>query len=294
MLLSMTGYGDAREHEGGRLIAVEVRTVNNRYLKVSIRCPDAYSAKEQEIEKLVRNSVARGTVNIALRIDSVSRSGQYHINHDVIQSYWEQLIAITDEMHLSPPAQLTDFLTLPGVIVEDEDGRTDVDAEWPLVQKVLEKALAQLDEFRQREGNSMRQDLVQQCELIAAQLETVAERAPTVIVQYRDKLKDRVTQLLRDTGVSVTDADLIREVSLFADRCDINEEITRMRSHLDQFSECLNQKESAGRKLEFLCQEMFREVNTIGSKSNNVDIAHAVVEMKGCIERLREIVQNVE
>ena len=140
----------------------------------------------------------------------------------------------------------------------------------------------------------MRQDLVQQCELIAAQLETVAERAPTVIVQYRDKLKDRVTQLLRDTGVSVTDADLIREVSLFADRCDINEEITRMRSHLDQFSECLNQKESAGRKLEFLCQEMFREVNTIGSKSNNVDIAHAVVEMKGCIERLREIVQNVE
>ncbi len=290
----MTGYGDAREQDGGRLVAAEVRTVNNRYLKVSIRCPDAYSAKEQDIEKLVRKSVARGTVNIALRIDSISSTGRYHINHDVIQSYWEQLISITDEMHLTPPAELTDFLTLPGVIVEHDDGRTDVDAEWPLVKQVLEQALTQLNDFRQREGESMRQDLSHQCELIAAELETVVERAPTVVVQYRDKLKDRVSQLLRDTGVSVTDADLIREVSLFADRCDINEEITRMRSHLDQFGECLNQEDSAGRKLEFLCQEMFREINTIGSKSNNVDIAHAVVEMKGCIERLREIVQNVE
>lgn len=290
----MTGYGDAREQDGGRLVAAEVRTVNNRYLKVSVRCPDAYFAKEQDIEKLVRNSVGRGTVNITLRIDSISSTGRYHIDHDVIQSYWEQLITITDEMHLAPPQDLTDFLSLPGVISEHDDGSTDVEAEWPVVQRVLKQALSQLNEFRQKEGASMRQDLAHQCELVAEQLSVVVEQAPTVVRQYRDKIKDRVNQLLSDTGVSVSDDDLIREVSIFADRCDINEEITRLRSHLEQFGECLDQKESAGRKLEFLCQEMFREVNTIGSKSNNVDIAHAVVEMKGCIERLREITQNVE
>ncbi len=290
----MTGYGDARAQEGGRLVAAEVRTVNNRYLKVGIRCPDAYAAKEQEIERLVRRTIARGTVNVALRIDSISRTGRYHVDHDVIQAYWEQLVAITDEMGMSPPQELTQFLMLPGVIAEHEDGRTDVESEWPLVERVLHQALTQLNEFRQVEGASMRQDLTHQCDLIAQQLGTVVEWAPTVVAQYRDKLKDRVTHLLRDTGVTVSDADLIREVSLFADRCDINEEITRMRSHLEQFGECLHQSESAGRKLEFLCQEMFREINTIGSKSNNVDIAHAVVEMKGCIERLREIVQNVE
>jgi len=294
VLLSMTGYGDAREQDGGRLVAAEVRTVNNRYLKVSIRCPDAYSAKEQEIERFVRKSVARGTVNIALRIDSISSTGRYHVDHDVIQAYWEQLIAITDEMGLNPPQDLTDFLSLPGVIAENDDGQTDVESEWPLVQRVLEQALSQLNEFREREGASMRQDLAHQCELVAEQLGIVVEQAPNVVEQYRDKIKDRVNQLLKDTGVSVSDEDLIREVSVFADRCDINEEITRLRSHLEQFSECLNQEESAGRKLEFLCQEMFREVNTIGSKANNVDIAHAVVEMKGCVERLREIVQNVE
>lgn len=140
----------------------------------------------------------------------------------------------------------------------------------------------------------MRQELAHHCSLVSVALNQVAERAPTVIVQYRDKLRDRVSQLLRDTGVGVSDEDLIREVSLFADRCDINEEIARLRSHLGQFGECLDEPESAGRKLEFLCQEMFREVNTIGSKSNDVLIAHAVVEMKGTIEKLREIVQNVE
>ncbi len=294
MLLSMTGYGDAREQDGERVVSAEVRTVNNRYLKVSVRCPDAYATKESEIERLARQSIARGTVNITLRVDSTAGAGRYHIDHDVIQSYWEQLIAVTDEMQLNPPVGLTDFLMLPGVVVEHDDARANAEEDWPLVERVIRQALGQLDEFRQREGASMRQELAHHCSLVGEQLDQVAARAPGVVVQYRDKLKERVSQLLRDTGVGVKDEDLIREVSVFADRCDINEEITRLRSHLDQFAECLGQTESAGRKLEFLCQEMFREVNTIGSKSNDVTIAHAVVEMKGAIEKLREIVQNVE
>lgn len=290
----MTGYGDAREQDGGRLVIAEVRTVNNRYLKVAIRCPDAYAVKESEIERLVRQTVGRGTVNVTLRVDSIATMGRYHIDREVIQAYWEQLMSVTDEMHLNPPTGLTDFLTLPGVVVEHDDGQVDLEQDWPLVERVIGQALSQLNEFRRREGQSMRQELAHHCQLVADQLDQVAERAPSVVVQYRDKLIDRVTGLLRDTGASVKEDDLIREVSIFADRCDINEEISRLRSHLGQFQECLNQQESAGRKLEFLCQEMFREVNTIGSKSNDVTIAHAVVEMKGTIEKLREIVQNVE
>ncbi|MBX3438855.1 MAG: YicC family protein [Planctomycetaceae bacterium] len=294
MLLSMTGYGDAREQDGARLVTAEVRTVNNRYLKVSIRCPDAYAAKESEIERLVRLVIARGTVNITLRVDSVTSTGRYHIDHDVLQSYWEQVVAITDEMHLTPPNSLTEFLELPGVVVEHDDGEADAEVDWPLLERTLTQAIAQLNEFRRREGASMQRELAHHCALVAGRLDQVAERAPAVIVQYRDKLKDRVSQLLRDTGVSIKEDDLIREVSVFADRCDINEEIARLRSHLVQFGECLDEPESAGRKLEFLCQEMFREVNTIGSKSNDVTIAHAVVDMKGTVEKLRELVQNVE
>ncbi len=140
----------------------------------------------------------------------------------------------------------------------------------------------------------MGEELRQQSRLVTDRLEIIAHLAPGVVLQYRERLKERVNQLLKDAELRVGDADLIREVSLFADRCDINEELTRLRSHFEQFTACLEEGEAQGRKLEFLCQEMFREVNTIGSKSNDVGIAHAVVDIKGSIEKMREIVQNVE
>jgi uncharacterized protein (TIGR00255 family) len=290
----MTGYGDARQHEGSRLLSVEVRTVNNRYLKVNLRCPDVYASIESKIEKLLRDSIARGTVTVNLRAELLGEAGRYRIDGEVVAGYWQQINAISDQLGLSATRDITPLLPLPGAILEQDAGEIDADAEWPLVCEVINRALVKLNEFRRSEGESMRQDLVHHCRIIREQLDVVAERAPTIVVQYRDRLKERVIQLLRDTDVTVSDADLIREVSVFADRCDINEEIMRMKSHLDQFDDCLGSSDSAGRKLEFLCQEMFREVNTIGSKSNSVDIAHAVVEMKGTVEKLREIVQNVE
>lgn len=290
----MTGYGDARQQSGDRLVAAEVRTVNNRYLKVNLRCPDAYASIESDIERLVRSRIARGTVNLTLRAETFGQDGRYHVDRNVVIAYWEQMTSLTDHLGLAPPQEIASLLQLPGVITEQGVEELDLQVEWPLIEAAVEAALVQLDSFRRREGESMRRDLAQQCQAIRQQLEVVAARAPLVVVQYRDRLLERVTQLLKDTDVAVSDADLIREVSVFADRCDINEEIMRLTSHLDQFDECLEGEESAGRKLEFLCQEMFREVNTIGSKSNNVDIAHAVVEMKGTVERLREVVQNVE
>ena len=291
----MTGYGDARQEEGTRLVAVEVRTVNNRYLKVNLRCPDAYAPIESRLEKLVRDSIARGTVTVNVRTEALGRTGRYRVDHEVVGSYWQQLGEISKQLDLPHTGDVSPLLlSLPGAILEHDAGDVDANAEWPIVRDVVGQALAKLNEFRSTEGESMRQELVHHLRLIREQLDVVAERAPTVVVQYRDRLRERVAQLLKDTEIAVSDADLIREVSVFADRCDVNEEIMRLKSHLDQFDDCLDGSESAGRKLEFLCQEMFREVNTIGSKSNNVDIAHAVVEIKGTVEKLREIVQNVE
>ena len=290
----MTGYGDARQQEDSRLVTAEVRTVNNRYLKVNLRCPDAYASIESQIEKLIRDTIARGTVNLSLRAETMGQADRYRVDEAVVQAYWEQMTSLSDSMNLSTPQDLSVLFALPGVVSEKDTGEIDPASEWPIVKAVVGSALAKLNEFRQIEGESMRQELSHHCGLVRDQLKVVAKRAPEVVVQYRDRLKERVAQLLKDTNVAVSDEDLIREVSVFADRCDINEEIMRLKSHLDQFDDCLEDEESAGRKLEFLCQEMFREVNTIGSKSNNVDIAHAVVEMKGTVEKLREIVQNVE
>lgn len=186
------------------------------------------------------------------------------------------------------------LLQLPGVVTETELPDELVNSLWPSIEKCLAEALDHFDDFRQREGESMRQDLERQCEIIETEVRRVAELAPQVVAEYRDKIMERVRRLMSDTSVSLGENDVIREVALFADRCDINEEITRLRSHTEQFLRLLNGNVSQGRKLEFIGQEMFREINTTGSKANNVTIALSVVEMKAAIERMREVLQNVE
>jgi uncharacterized protein (TIGR00255 family) len=169
-----------------------------------------------------------------------------------------------------------------------------VDATWEAVSQALEKALAQHHEFRVREGHAMAVEIESSCDQIRAILDKIVQWSSDVIAEYRDKLLQRIQTLLANTDVSVDPRDLLREVSLFADRCDINEEITRLRAHLDQFKQLLSGANSQGRKLDFLCQELFRESNTIGSKSNHLGISHAAVDMKTEVERIREIVQNLE
>jgi uncharacterized protein (TIGR00255 family) len=186
-----------------------------------------------------------------------------------------------------------ELLSLPGVAV-DETGAGLSDEDWKLVEQAVAKALATVQEFRSREGGEMRDEMLSLVRDLRQCRQDILERAPLVITAYRDKIRERVTQLLSGTGSTVSDQDLIREVSLFADKCDITEELARLQSHLGQFEDSLNAHPSAGRKLDFLCQELNREVNTIGSKSNDVAITHRVVDAKAVVEKLREIVQNVE
>lgn len=290
----MTGYGDAR-HQNDRLsVVVEIRAVNNRYLKISTKCPEAYAPLEHRIERIVRRSIVRGTVTITVRLTPIGAQERYKIDSEVLTHFCDELRKVSECAAVDPPPHLGSLLQLPGVVVERDAEPEDYESTWAAVSTVVEAALEKLQAFRAAEGHVMEQELRSNCESIAAQLENVARFAPGVVREYRDRLQERMRELLAGTEVAVHSNELIREVSIFAERSDINEEITRLRSHLSQFRSFLDEKISQGRRLEFLSQEMFREVNTIGSKGNNVAIAHCVVEMKADIEKMREILQNAE
>jgi len=290
----MTGYGAARGQIGAMGVADEVKSVNNRYLKISMKCSDAYSGLEHEIQKVVREFVNRGSIQITVRLERVGESAPYTIDTDALKQYLEQLQQFSELEALDIGANFQALLGLPGVVVDGLHRQADADRDWPLVQSVLREALTKLARFREDEGKSMQRELIHHCDVIKDQLTLVSELAPEVAVQYRDRMLERVNSLLASSETVLEADGVLREVSVFADRSDITEEITRLLSHLDQFQQFLTQDDSMGRKLEFVGQEMFREVNTIGAKANNVQIARCVVEMKSAIEKNREILQNVE
>jgi len=290
----MTGFGSASGQSDRFTASVEMKAVNNRHLKVSTRLPEVLGSLESQIEKVVRKTVARGTVSINVRFSPVGQASRYQISSELLTAYWDQLKAIGETNGVPLPDSVNSLLTLPGVISDEMNSSLDAASEWPFLERVVAEALSGLNEFRHREGESMRAELEQCCQQIATNLEAVVECAPEVVNKYRDKVLERVRELLGDSGATVEPDNLIREVSIFADRCDINEEITRLRCHIDEFLRVINGPTSQGRKLDFLSQEMFREINTTGSKASNVEIAHHVVEMKAAVEKIREILGNVE
>jgi uncharacterized protein (TIGR00255 family) len=284
----MTGQGDGFHEADGVSVSVDVRTINSRYFKLNLRTSDGFGGLEANVESRVRKLVRRGTINVDIRIDRPATNEDYQINEQVLQGYQAQLQRLAGQ---APP--LGELLPLPGVVSERLAGSVDVDAIWPVVEPALRQALEKLHAMRTEEGKAMSADLCENCRLITTELEQVEVRAPNVVDNYRSRLTDRLTKLLKEYDVSVEAADVIREVGMFADRCDISEETVRLRSHLEQFGVVLDQ-DNNGKKLDFLTQEMFRETNTIGSKANDAEIAKHVVEIKTAIERMREMIQNVE
>jgi uncharacterized protein (TIGR00255 family) len=195
---------------------------------------------------------------------------------------------------LNQPLSLESLLALPGVVTEHVPSADDAERDWPLIRSTLEGAMENLAKMRTEEGRVMSDDLRANCRVIAAELAEIEKRVPQVSESYRTRLADRLKAVLIEHQVTLDPTDVIREVSIFAERSDISEEIVRLRSHLEQFDTIMDLAESSGRKLEFLTQEMFRETNTIGSKANDIDIARRVIDIKAAIERVREMIQNVE
>lgn len=300
MLLSMTGYGDARGHTDTLSFRFELRSVNNRHLKLTLRAPEPYSLLESDFEKVVRRFVRRGTVLIQLRIDRLGKAEDFRLNRVAVQSYVRQLAEVWAKLDSVAAATAPLSAVLPGVLalpgVSGEVG-TDVDAEaeWPTLEAGLIEALTKLQTMRADEGVRMAAQLSEWRQEISEHLAEIRKRQPLVITGYRDRLRERVKSLIADAGTKVGDDDLIREVAVYADRSDIAEEVVRLDSHLKQFGEILQGDEDApGRKLEFVAQEMGREANTIGSKAGDVDISRRVVDIKAVMEKIRELLQNVE
>jgi len=291
VLLSMTGFGEARYQTDALTVAIELRALNNRYLKVSLRAADPYHLLEPEFEKVIRRVIRRGTLQVHLRCDRAPSSQDYRINATALDSYLRQLRALG---LADAPGVLGTVLALPGVVAEPGSLATYLHADWPTMEAVLLEALGRLQAMRQEEGRAMEQELLSYRDAIDRHLARIRERVPQVAAAFRDRLHERVRQALAELDVKLDRSDLIKEVSIFAERSDIAEEVVRLSSHLEKFQEMIGEPESPGRKLEFLTQEMFRETNTIGSKASDVEISREVVEIKGILEKIRELVQNVE
>ncbi len=294
MLLSMTGHGEAHRHQTGMAIAIEVRTVNNRHFKLSVRCSEGYAALEPQVEAVVREHIRRGTVQVNLRVDRELTSDDYRLNESVLLGYMKQLDAIVQQHGSGESVRFNSILALPGVVNELGATFDAAESHWPLIEPVLGEALTNLAQMRSAEGKAMQADLDSNLQIIARELTQIEVRAPLVIEGYRGRIQERLAKLMAEFGVTIGPADVAREVGLFAERTDISEEIVRLKCHLEQFDKVMHKEETPGRKLDFLTQEMFRETNTIGSKANDAEIARHVIEIKSIIERIREMVQNVE
>jgi uncharacterized protein (TIGR00255 family) len=295
----MTGYGDARSQIEALACQIEVRSVNNRHFKLMLRAPEPYNLLEAEFEKVIRRFVRRGTILVQMRLERQSRVEDFRLNSVALQSYLRQIHLVWTQLDSTnrPPLEslCSQVLALPGVCVEPSATSKAVDDEWPVIEAALVEALSRLQKMREDEGQRMASELSGYRNDIAAHLRGIRERQPVVVPMFQDRMRERVQALVNGAGVAVIETDLLREVAVFADRSDVSEEIVRLDSHLEQFAEIIGGRdESAGRKLEFVAQEMGREANTIGSKAADVTISRLVVDIKAALEKIRELLQNVE
>jgi uncharacterized protein (TIGR00255 family) len=287
----MTGFGAGHGAAGGEELDVEVRSVNHKFCEVKVRLPRELAALELEVAKAVKERLARGGVEVAVRRPGNGAGLAPRVDVALAESYARAFRELQDRLGLGGGVTLAEVLAADGVVRLDE--RTvSVDAAREALRAALGAGLDALCEMRAREGEALARDVEARLALVEDGVGRVAALAPQVVEHHRARLAERVAELTR--GVPLDPARLAQEVALLADRTDVTEELTRLRSHVAQARALLGQDEPAGRKLDFLVQEMHREVNTIGSKAQSAEIAALVVSLKAEIERMREQVQNVE
>jgi uncharacterized protein (TIGR00255 family) len=294
MIRSMTGFGSASGTHEGLHLSLEVRSVNNRFFKGVIRLPNELAPLEGELEAKLAARVARGSVTLTVRAtDATSRSAG-RINTAVLKSYLSQLESVMPQGRQGS-IDASSLLSLPGVIIDDGSQRICETAR-AFVDGLLDKAVAEMNDMRNREGESLRALLETFGATLAQRLQEIAQRVPTVADLYRERLRARMKALLAETGAAVREEDLLREVAVFAERSDIAEEVHRLEGHLEQYRQLLDPRrpDAAGRALDFLSQEMLRETNTIASKASDYEISRRVVEMKTAIDRIKEQAANAE
>jgi uncharacterized protein (TIGR00255 family) len=288
----MTGFGQGEAADAGYAVQVEIKSVNHRYLDLFFRIPKQYSQLEETLRTVITGRLARGRVEVTLSVEEFGDQERIvQINNALLKGYLQALRTIQSELGSEDKIQLSDILVLPGLLEVDEPP-LDWDNLQQLVAQAANAALDGLEAMREAEGRRLCADLEEKLLQVEKLRADVAGIAPQVVVDYRKRLRERLGELL--DGTTLTEERFLGEVAIFADRCSIDEELVRLASHIQEFKETLKSHASVGRKLDFLIQEMNREVNTIGSKANNVHIAASVVSMKSELEKIREQVQNIE
>ncbi|MBI4832459.1 MAG: YicC family protein [Candidatus Lindowbacteria bacterium] len=294
MIRSMTGFGRGTSEVGGVTVWVEISSLNHRYLDVAVRAPSPLGIFENDVRKLVQARVERGRINVSLSSEGIlPEANQVEFNQFLARQYVEKARSFATGAGLTDDIGATAILRLNALWTLKFPRPEEMARLWEAVEKALRMALEQLIEMRRSEGENIWADLSARIEQIGGLAKEIAVRAPIVVDEYRQKLKERVVAIV-PPGIEIDEQRLLMEVTAFADRADISEELVRMQSHIDQFNSLARQETNVGRRLDFLIQEMFREITTVGSKARDAQTAHSVVEVKGLLEKLREQVQNVE
>lgn len=292
MIKSMTGFGRFEGIVGGRTIVVEIKSVNHRFLDFSCRINRGYGFLEEHLKNFISERIARGKVDIYITVsEDENTESVVEVNHSLATGYVKALrelsqkYGIREDISASLLSKYNDVLTVRRSAEDEEQV-------WYLVKQAVEKAISDLTTMREREGKKLKEDVLSHSTAIISLVELIEERSPKIVEEYREKLLARMKEILQ--GVEIDEQRILTEVAIFADKTAVAEETVRLRSHIAQMTGMLEGNEPTGRKLDFIVQEMNREANTIGSKINDAELSHVVVDIKAEIEKIREQIQNIE
>ncbi len=292
MIKSMTGFGRSELIEGERKITVEIKSVNHRYLDVNIKMPKKLNFFEAAIRNELKKYMQRGKVDVFISYEDYTESNIcVKYNRELAAEYMKYLSQMAEEFSLDNDVRVSALSRYPEVLSMEEQ-TLDEDELWQMLSKAIEKAAEGFVEARVKEGGNLREDLLDKLDGMLAHVEYITKRSPEIVTQYKQKLEDKVKELLGDAQID--ESRLLTEVTIFADKVCVDEELVRLRSHIETTKENLAQGGSIGRKLDFIAQEMNREANTILSKANDLEISNRAIELKTEIEKVREQIQNIE
>ncbi len=289
---SMTGFGRAKLEKNDRIYNIEIKSVNHKYNDISIKLPRSLSYLEDKIKKTISNNISRGKVDVFITFENYSNEGKdIIVNKELVKNYMDKFIELANENNLSINIPVTEITKLPDVLTL-KDSNDDEDVIESELLECLNEAICNFVSMREIEGNKIKEDLEGRISKIEPQIEKISEYSTGLIEEYVVKLNEKIKEILK-TDI-VDEARLAQEVVIYADKSSVEEEITRLRSHINQFKAMLKEEKPIGKKMDFLIQEMNREINTTGSKSGSLDITNLVIEIKTALEDIREQIQNIE
>lgn len=292
MVKSMTGFGRCEISEGDRKMTVEMKSVNHRYLDVAVKMPKKLNFFESAIRSLLKTYIQRGKVDVFITYEDLSEANTtLRYNQALAAEYLKYLNQMAEEFHLEQDVKVSALSRYPEVLVMEEV-QEDEEELWKLLEKAVKGACEQFVETRIREGENLKRDLLIKLDELLEHVAYVEERSPQIVAEYREKLTEKVKELLADTQME--ESRIAAEVTIYADKICVDEEIVRLKSHIKHTKETLEKEDSVGRKLDFIAQEMNREANTILSKSNDLEVSNHAIELKTGIEKVREQIQNIE